>query len=166
MKLAEVSYEETKNSDLILATTDEEYQAAKLIINEYAASLNFSLDFDHIDEELANLKEYYGPPTGAVILVKSGDHFVGSACVRNLGHFIAEIKRMYLKPAYRGHGLGRKLMNKAIDEAKRLGYRYIRLDTVPDMKSAIHLFTSRGFYEIEDYRYNPILGARYLEFKL
>ena len=101
-----------------------------------------------------------------IILAKSEEHYVGCICVRNLGDFIAEIKRMYVKPAYHGKGYGRLMLNKAIDETKRLGYRYLRLDTVPDMESAIHLYLSTGFYEIEDYTYNPMPGARFMEYKL
>ncbi len=166
MKVRDYQIKERTDPDLIICRDDEEYEIAKKLIQEYADSLSISLEFQDFGKEISNLKNHYGPPTGLIIMTREGDEFVGCLCIRNLGDFTAEIKRNYVKPAFRGRGHGRRLLNKAIEEAKGLGYRYLRLDTIPDMKSAIRLYESCGFYEIEGYAYNPILGARFMEYKL
>ena len=157
---------ERKDPNLIIAKGPEEYAIARKLIEEYADSLNFSLDFQDIDSELENLELFYGGSNGLIIMAKANDEFVGVICLRDLGNHISEIKRMYVKPNFRGKGLGRKMLNKIVDEAKRLGYRFLRLDTVPDMESATHLFVSKGFYEIEDFGSNPLEGVRFMEYKL
>ncbi len=167
MRVSDMIIPEATDPDLIFVSSEKEYTEAEKIIKEYAASLSFSLDFQDLDSELAHLDTHYGGSMGFILLAKKGEEYAGVTCLRNLGHFIAEIKRMYVRPAYRGHGYGRKMLNKAIEESKKLGYRFLRLDTVPDMKHANELYTSTGFYEIEDdYTYNPIPGARFMEYKL
>jgi len=166
MKVRDYTPRERKDANLILARHPSEYLAAQNLIREYADSLGFSLDFQNFEQEIDQLTSYYGPPTGAIVLTKAQEEYVGCTCVRNLGDGIAEIKRMYVKPNFRGQGFGRQMLLKAIEEAKRLGYRFLRLDTIPDMESAIRLYLSVGFYEIEDYTYNPIPGARFMEYKL
>ncbi len=153
-------------ADLHFANTEEDYETARKLITEYAESLDFSLEFQDFDTEIINLNRHYGPPTGFILLARFADQFVGVTCLRNLGDFVGEIKRMYIQPAYRGKGFGRKMLNKTIEEAKMMGYRYLRLDTVPDMESANELYRTTGFYEIEDYGYNPLPGARFMEYKL
>ena len=157
---------ERTDSNLIVCRDASEYQIARGLISEYIDALGLDLSHENIPNELDNLPRFYGPPTGALIMAKDGDEYVGEICIRNLGDFMAEIKRMYVRPEHRGKGIGRKLLNKAKEEAKRLGYRFLRLDTVPDMKSAIHLYLSSGFYEIESYAYSPYSGTKFLEYKL
>jgi GNAT superfamily N-acetyltransferase len=166
MRVNDLIIRETGDSELLFVRNEEEYHAAFAIIKEYSESLTFSLDFQDFEQELAHLSTHYAPPTGFIMLAKKGSEYVGVTCLRNLGHFIAEIKRMYIKPDFRRQGYGRKMLEKAISEAKILGYRFLRLDTVPDMQSANELYTSVGFYEIEDYTYNPLPGARFMEYKL
>ena len=166
MKTSDLVVRKRMNSDLLVCQTQEEFEAAKRLIQEYADSLSVDLGYDDFEREIDHLSDYYGPPTGLILLAKEKSAFIGVLCVRNLGDFIAEIKRMYVRPAFRGHGIGRKLLTMAIDEAKGLGYRYLRLDTIPEMKSAIYLFLTAGFYEIEDFGYNPYAGARFMEYKL
>ena len=165
MKVSDLIQKESRDPNLIVCKSAEEYHAAEALIEEYKNSLDVPLDFEDIDNELDHLRDYYGPPTGVIVLVKEEDEFLGCICVRNLGNHTAEIKRMYVRSGNRGTGYGRKLLRKAMDEAKGLGYRFIRLDTIPTMESAIHLFKSEGFYDIEGYTYNPILGARFMEYK-
>ena len=166
MKAKDLIIKERRNPNLIVCRSFEEYQVARGLVEEYIESLDVSLDFENMENELDRLQEYHGPPTGMISLVREEGEYVGCLCVRNLGNFTAEIKRMYVRPGYRGKGLGRKLLRKVMEEAKELGYRFIRLDTIPTMESAIHLFKSMGFYEIEGYTYNPLLGARFMEYKL
>ena len=166
MRVYDMKLRERKDPNLIIVKGPRERDIAQKLIEEYVDSLNFNLDFQDIDYELKHLNLYYGAPNGLIILIKANDKFVGVACLRDLGHSTSEIKRMYIKPNFRGQGLGRKMLNKAIYEAKRQGFRFLRLDAVPDMDSAIHLFVSEGFYEIEDFGTNPLHGARFMEYKL
>jgi len=166
MKTSDLIAKKRTDPNLILCRSSEEYRVAKVLIEEYIQSLDVSLDFENMDNELDHLQGYYGPPTGLIALVKEEDEFLGCICVRNLGNFTAEIKRMYVRPGHRGKGLGRKLLRKVMGEAKGLGYRFIRLDAIPKMESAIHLYKSEGFYDIEGYTYNPFLGARFMEYNL
>lgn len=157
---------ERSDSDLIVCRDQNEYAAARKLIEEYVDTLGVDLTFQNIQNELDHLENFYGPPTGMIILAKDGEDFIGEICIRNMGDFMAEIRRMYVKPDHRGKGIGRKLLNKAKEEAKGLGYRFLRLDTIPKMESAIHLYLSSGFYEIESYAYSPFSGSRFLEYKL
>ncbi len=166
MRVIDMEIRERKNPNLIIVKGPKEYTIARKLIEEYVDSLNFNLDFQDIDRELEHLNLFYGNPNGLIIMAKADNEFVGVICLRDLGNFISEIKRMYVKPNYRGKGLGRKMLNKVAYEAKRLGFRFLRLDTVPDMESAMHLFVSKGFYEIEDFGTNPLHGARFMEYKL
>ncbi len=166
MKASDLKIRERRDPNLIICSTPEEYREAQQLIHEYADSLSVDLTHDNFDNEIDNLSNYYGPPTGLILMAKDEGDFVGVVCIRNLGDFVAEIKRMYVKPAFRGKGLGKKLLTRAISEAKGLGYRYLRLDTIPEMKSAIKLFSSIGFYEIEDTGYSPYAGIRFMEYKL
>ena len=157
---------ERKDPNLIVVKGSKEHNIARKLVQEYAESLDFSLNFQNIDKELKDLNRVYGAPFGLIIMAKVDDEFVGVACMRDLGNFVSEIRRMYVKPNFRGQGLGRKILNKLVYEAKRLNVRHLRLDTVPDMKRAMHLFVSKGFYEIEDYGSNPLEGVRFMELKL
>ena len=158
--------ERKETDDLVICETEEDYAAARELIQAYSDSIGVDLRLQNIDHELENLKIFYGPPTGMIILAREDGEFVGDICFRNLGDFMAEIKRMYVKPEYRNRGIGRKLLERAKQEAKGLGYRFIRLDTVPEMESAINLYLSAGFYEIESYAYSPYSGTRFMEYNL
>lgn len=166
MRVNDLKIRETTDPNLVFVEKKEDYDEARKIIQEYADSLDFSLDFQDFDQELAHLDTHYAPPTGFIMLVGDVSAYAGVTCLRNLGHFIAEIKRMYVRPQFRGLGFGRKMLLKAIEKSKEMGYRFLRLDTVPEMQHANDLYTSVGFYEIEDFTYNPLPGARFMEYKL
>jgi len=134
---------------------------------EYATSLNFSLCFQEFDKELATLPGDYAPPHGRLLLLQDDDHIKGCVALHRLDDDTCEMKRLYLRPAFRGTGLGRVLVETIIREARTIGYKYMRLDTVePLMKDAIAMYRHFGFKEIEPYRLNPIAGALYMELKL
>lgn len=156
----------TDNFTLINATTSEEYLAGKQLYREYAASLDFSLCFQDLDKEIVDIDVQYNKPYGTLILVKSNDQYVGCAGIRHYENRIAELKRMYVKPEFRCHGLGRRMLDAAVSFCIRAGYEYIRLDTMRSMQEAIRIYTEYGFYEIEPYRYNPCKDALYMEKKL
>jgi putative acetyltransferase len=135
----------------------------RALFEEYAQSLGFDLSFQDFERELAGLPGEYAPPEGSIFLAFLGEDAMGCAAFRPLGPGICEMKRLYVRPAFRGRMLGRRLAEAVISEAKRKGYRRMRLDTVPAMKEAIALYRSLGFEPIPAYRPNPIAGAMFFE---
>ena len=142
-------------------------EAVRALFLDYAQSLGFSLCFQGFDEELRTLPGMYAPPRGRLLLAMEGDAPAGCVGLHEWDAQIAEMKRLYVRPAFRGHGLGRILTDAALADARALGYRSIRLDTIPTlMQPAIALYRELGFREIPPYRDNPITGALYLELHL
>ncbi|WP_353720011.1 GNAT family N-acetyltransferase [Dyadobacter sp. 676] len=148
---------------MITAASDAQYEDAKRLFREYAASLPIDLGFQDFSGELDAVRAQYGPPAGALLLAYAGERAVGCAGVRSKGDGIAELKRMYVQPEYRGHQLGRKLLERSIFVAAELGYRKIRLDTLAGMTGARRLYESFGFEEIPAYYANPHEDAIYME---
>ena len=136
------------------------------LFKEYACSLDFDLCFQNFDKELAELPGEYAPPDGRLIVAINETKVVGCVALRKIIDGICEMKRLYVRPAYRSKGIGRELVRAIIGEAEKIGYTQMRLDTVPAMKEAIGLYRSTGFYEIEPYRNNPVEGAMFLELTL
>lgn len=151
---------------LIRVQSEQELAAAKLLFREYADSLGFNLDFQDFDEELARLPGEYGPPDGRLRLAVCDTAVAGCIGVRRLEGEICEMKRLYVRPPFRRRGIGRMLARAGIRDARDLGYRVIRLDTIPAMEAATELYRSLGFSEIEPYRYNPLPGAIYMQLVL
>ena len=134
---------------------------------EYANSLGFSLCFQSFDRELARLPGDYAPPEGRLLLMECDGEPAGCVALHPLEAGICEMKRLYVRPRYRGKGLGRVLVERILSEARTAGYGRIRLDTVePVMKDAVAMCRRFGFRDIPPYRENPIEGAMYLELEL
>lgn len=148
------------------ARTPEQVQEARRLFLDYAASLDFDLCFQGFDEELRSLPGGYAEPAGRLLLAERDGRAVGCVALRPLGDGACEMKRLYLDPSQRGTGLGRRLALAIIAEARSIGYRCMRLDTVPSMAAAIPLYRSLGFREIPPYRTNPVPGTLYLELEL
>ncbi|HEX7927179.1 MAG TPA: GNAT family N-acetyltransferase [bacterium] len=148
------------------ATGPEEIAAAKRLMGEYVTALGRDLSFQGVDDELAALPGDYAPPRGALLLALVKD--VPAACValRPFADDIAEMKRLYVRSAMRGLGLGELLAKAIIAEAKRLGYAKLRLDTLPEMQAARGLYQRLGFQAIAPYNDNPIAGTAFLELDL
>jgi putative acetyltransferase len=139
---------------------------ARRFFEEYAASLDFDLDFQNFEEEFSSLPGEYASPTGRLLVATYGDEPAGCIALRKLEERICEMKRLYVKPQFRDMGIGRALTEALIGEAKQMGYVRMRLDTVPSMQRARALYKSLGFREINAYRYNPIEGVQYMELAL
>jgi putative acetyltransferase len=154
-----------------LAVTQAESPAqivqARELFLEYAQSLGFSLCFQNFDKELAGLPGDYAPPEGRLLLVECEGQLAGCVALHKLDSGVCEMKRLYLRPPFRGKGLGRALTERIIAEARQIGYRRMRLDTVePVMKDAVAMYRKLGFKEIAPYRPNPIAGTMYMELEL
>lgn len=141
-------------------------QARELFL-EYAQSLGFSLCFQSFDKELAGLPGDYAPPEGRLLLAEFEGQLAGCVALHKLDGNICEMKRLYLRPQFRGKGLGRALAETIIAEARALAYERMRLDTVEQvMKDAVAMYRRLGFKEIAPYCPNPIAGAMYMELQL
>ncbi len=141
--------------------------SARELFLEYAKSLEFSLCFQSFDKELAGLPGDYAPPDGRLLLASYEGALAGCGALHKLEPGICEMKRLYLRPAFRGKGLGRILTERVILEARAIGYERMRLDTIgSSMKDAVALYRALGFREISPYRPNPIPGALYMELQL
>ena len=151
---------------IIKANTSELITQAKSLFLEYAESLSFDLCFQNFDNELEDFPSQYSPPTGNLFLCFFKNEAIGCVGIRYFEKDICEMKRLYVKPEYRGKGVGKELAISAIKSGKELGYEYMRLDTLSSMETANQLYKSLGFIEIDPYRDNPIDGAIYLELNL
>ena len=152
---------------LIQASSTEDIQQARQLFEEYAAWLGINLCFQNFDKELAGLPGDYAPPNGRLFLADDGDEVVGCVALRKIGDRVGEMKRLYVRPAFRGRGLGRALTEKLIAEAKQIGYASLRLDTLPGkMDQAVAMYRSLGFEEVAPYYQNPVAGATFMELVL
>jgi GNAT superfamily N-acetyltransferase len=147
---------------LVAVRESSDVEEVRTLVREYAASLPFALDFQDFDRELNELPGDYAPPKGALLLARGA----GCVALRPIDGTTCEMKRLYVRPSARGTGIGRRLAEAAITEARTLGYKRMRLDTVPGMDSAQSLYERLGFEDIAPYRSNPIPGARFLELQL
>jgi ribosomal protein S18 acetylase RimI-like enzyme len=153
--------------ELIHAQSSEEVSRARELFEEYAAWLGFSLCFQNFDKELAGLPGDYSPPSGRLLLAAENDEKVGCVALRKIGDGVCEMKRLYVRPKFRGKGLGRTLAETIIEAAREIGYHRMRLDTVPGkMDQAIVMYRSLGFKNIEPYYNNPVEGAAFMELEL
>jgi putative acetyltransferase len=158
-----------KNLSFTQAASPTQITRARELFLEYAQSLGFSLGFQNFDTELANLPGHYGPPDGRLLLAEYESQLAGCVALHKLGngYEFCEMKRLYLRPQFRGKGFGRVLADRIIAEARAIGYCRMRLDTVePVMKDAVAMYRRLGFREIAPYCTNPMPGALYMELDL
>jgi GNAT superfamily N-acetyltransferase len=148
------------------AVSAEDVETARELFREYERSIGISLCFQNFAEEVATLPGAYAPPSGRLLIAFVGGHAGGCVAIRQIGDGVAEMKRLYVRPAHRGTGLGRKLAEAVLDEAGAAGYRTVRLDTLATMKAAQALYLSMGFTDIPPYNEHPIEGTRFMEKKL
>jgi ribosomal protein S18 acetylase RimI-like enzyme len=154
------------------AAGERDLPVIRKLLVEYAGSLGFPLDFQDFDRELADLPGAYAPPHGALLIARVDGDAAGCVALRPLERLrrlepgICELKRLFVRPEHRGLGLGRLLATAMLEEARRRGYRRIRLDTTHGMEAAQALYMQLGFRDIAPYRTNPVAGTRFLELDL
>ena len=149
------------------ATTSDDIQNARQLFEEYASSLGFSLCFQNFDQELESLPGKYSPPSGRLLLAYSNEQLAGCIALRQLDAHTCEMKRLFVRPDFRGAKLGKVLVEAIIAEARAIGYKRMCLDTVPGkMDRAIGLYEAIGFRDVEPYYDNPVEGARFMELHL
>ncbi|MHC4757804.1 MAG: GNAT family N-acetyltransferase [Planctomycetota bacterium] len=151
--------------------TDEDIEVTRSLLAEYLASREFEEsifpeEVQAFQKQLSELPAEFAPPKGCLFLAMYGEKPAGCVGLRDLGDGICEMKRLYVKPEFRGLKIGRKLVEAVIKQAQNIGYKYMRLDTIPLMIAARALYVSIGFEEIESYRYNPIEGVQFMELEL
>jgi len=152
---------------LVQAESPAQMAQVRELFLEYAQSLGFSLCFQNFDKELSDLPGKYAPPDGRLFLAELEGEPAGCVALRKFAPGICEMKRLYLRPKFRGKGLGRILAELIIAEARNIGYECMRLDTVePVMRDAVGMYRKLGFREIAAYRENPMQGTLYMELKL
>lgn len=144
--------------------------SVRALFSEYANSLNIDLCFQNFEAELASLPGDYAPPRGALMLARAGNELVGCCALRPLDAVdypnACEMKRLYVRPAIRGGGVGRRLAESVMEAAQQAGYAAMLLDTLSEMETARAMYQELGFTEVPPYYYNPIAGAHYLMARL
>lgn len=160
----------TQQIELLTPEHAGEFAQVREIFREYAASLGVDLTFQDFDAELAELPGEYGTARGALLLARIDGALAGCCALRPLDNAdypnACEMKRLYVRPAYRGLGLGRQLAEAIMDAARLHGYDSVLLDTLDDMEAARTLYEELGFEEVPPYYHNPIAGAHYLKASL
>lgn len=152
--------------NIVKAQTEEQLQQVRILFREYEAALGIDLCFQDFEKEMANLPGRYAEPEGSLLLVMDGNKYAGCAAMRKMSFDDCELKRLFVRPQYRGTGIGRMLAQKIINRARQAGYNAIYLDTLKTMDTAIKLYRSLGFSETEPYYHNPLEGVVYLKLTL
>ena len=148
---------------IVQAESPAQIAEARQIFREYAGQLGVDLCFQGFEQELAALPGDYAPPQGRLLLALDGEKVVGCVALRPISAEACEMKRLYVRPEFRGTGLGRRLAVEIMRQGREIGYRQMRLDTLPVMQEAIALYRSLNFREIGPYRHNPVEGAIFME---
>ena len=152
---------------LIQPTLPEEIETARQLFNEYQSALGISLCFQNFDQEVAGLPGSYTPPEGRLLIAIVDEQVAGCIALRSLGGGVCEMKRLFVRPEFRGRGLGKALVTAILAAAREIGYERMRLDTLPGhMDAAIAMYRTLGFREIPAYYLNPVPGALFMELQL
>ena len=144
----------------------EDRAIVEALFREYVASLAEDISFQNVDDELNGLPGKYARPTGVVLIARQGDTAAGAVAYRMVEPGVCEMKRLYVRPACRGSGLGRELANELIEDARAQGYRTMLLDTLASMEAARALYRDLGFVPVTPYYDNPLPGVMYMALEL
>jgi putative acetyltransferase len=156
----------SRKTKIVRARSGHDIEEVRKLLTEYSNSLDFDLSFQDFDRELADLPGEYSTPWGEILIAKLARNVAGMVALRRLGNNLCEMKRLYVRPSFRGKGIGKILAESIIREARQIGYRKMRLDTVPSMVEAIRVYDALGFKRIKPYTFNPVEGALYMELTL
>ena len=148
------------------AQTPEQIASARILFEEYASSLGIDLAFQNFTTELAELPGAYAPPRGRLLLAHEGTDLAGCVALRPLGENICEMKRLYVRSNFRGHGIGKQLAERIVLEARSIGYQIMRLDTLASLRQAIGLYESLGFGRCKAYNETPLTDTVFMELQL
>ena len=143
-------------------TAEDDLDALRAMLREYEAEIGVDLCFQSFAAELASLPGDYAPPRGRLLLAYANGALAGCVALKPVDEATCEMKRLYVRPAHRASGLGRDLVTRVIAEARALGFREMRLDTLPSMQPAQRMYERFGFRDIPPYRPNPVPGTRYM----
>ena len=150
--------------NLVPARTGDDIETARALFRDYQRFLGVDLDFQGFAEELVTLPGRYAPPRGRLLLARDGAHAAGCVALRPLEEEgVCEMKRLFVRPAYRGRGLGRLLAARMVSEATALGYALMRLDTLDTLDRAMRIYAALGFERCAPYYENPLPGVVYWE---
>lgn len=149
---------------IIAVETEEHLAQAVKLLEEYAAWLGHDhLCFENFEKELTELPGRYAPPGGRLLLAVNEVEPAGCAALRKFDKDSCEMKRLYVRPTFRGQGVGKALASRIIEEAQQIGYARVLLDTLPAMQEAVGMYRALGFKNIKPYRDNPIAGAMFMK---
>jgi ribosomal protein S18 acetylase RimI-like enzyme len=151
---------------IVEARWPDDRAAVEALFGEYVSSLAEDISFQNVDNELAGLPGQYARPGGVVLIAWDGTEPAGAIACRMLEPGVCEMKRLYVRPAFRGRGLGRELAEELIEEARANGYRTMLLDTLASMRSARTLYAALGFAPVAPYYDNPLPGVTYMALEL
>ena len=151
---------------IIEVAKKQDIQTVRELFDEYAAAIGIDLTFQNFEQELIHIADIYMPPEGALFLAKQEGVPAGCVGLRKMDDRRCEMKRLYVRPSFRGKGFGKKLCRKVILKGKQLGYSEMLLDTLSTMAGAQSLYRSHGFKETDPYYHNPLPGAQYMLLKL
>jgi ribosomal protein S18 acetylase RimI-like enzyme len=149
-----------------IAESPQDVKLIRELFREYQASIGVDLCFQNFESELEGLPGKYAQPEGRLYLAFDGKQAAGCAGLRKIEESVCELKRLYVRPLYRGQGIGRRLTVQAVNDARKIGYTRMRLDTLPSMGRALDLYSDLGFKPIPPYTQNPVEGALFLELRL
>ena len=153
--------------EIFQASTQEELEQARSLFEEYAAWLRVDLCFQGFAAELAGLPGVYAPPRGRLLLaIDSSGQAAGCVALRPLEESVCEMKRLFVRPAFRGRGIGRTLAERVIAEAQSIGYATMKLDTLPKINAATRLYEILGFVRCEAYYNTPLEDTIFMELRL
>jgi ribosomal protein S18 acetylase RimI-like enzyme len=144
----------------------QDHSAVEALFREYVSSLAEDISFQHVDDELATLPGQYARPGGVVLIARQDREAAGAVAYRMVEPGVCEMKRLYVRPAFRARGLGRELAEELIEDARAQGFRTMLLDTLASMRSARTLYAALGFAPVAAYYDNPLPGVAYMALEL
>ncbi|HEX3010846.1 MAG TPA: GNAT family N-acetyltransferase [Syntrophomonadaceae bacterium] len=151
---------------IIIKPAYDEIENIKTLFKEYKQMLGVNLDFQNYEQELDQLPGKYALPNGRLYIACNDDKAIGCIALRKINGAACEMKRLYVRPEFRGHKIGQMLAEQILADAAKLKYKYILLDTLTKLKSAVILYKKLGFYEIEPYYQNPLENVIYMRLEL